>query len=197
MDMDSHRLIGMLPDREAETFADWLRAHPGIEVICRDRGGACARAARDAAPVAVQAADRFHLWEDLAEAVDKTVLACLAAIAPPPGPDSREDPGTAASPAAAAEPDGFRDVHGHDRKLVARHQERYAAVQALRAQDCSIRETAARLGLSRNTVLKFANAASIGELLVKATRRPSVLDPFQALPQPAVERRHHQRRRLA
>jgi transposase len=177
MDMDSHRLIDMLPDREAGTFADWLRAHPGIEVICRDRGGAYARAARDAAPVAVQVADRFHLWEDLAEAVEKTVLACLAAMAPPPGPDSREDPGTAASP--AAEPDGFRDVHGHDRKLVARHQERYAAVQALRAQDCSIRETAARLGLSRNTVLKFANAASIDELLVKATRRPSVLDPFK------------------
>jgi transposase len=167
----------MLPDREAETFADWLRAHPGTEVICRDRGGAYARAAREAAPVAVQVADRFHLWEDLAEAVEKTVLACLAAMAPPPGPDSRENPGTAASP--AAEPDGFRDSRGHERKLAARHRERYAAVRALRARGCSIRETAARLGLSRNTVLKFANAASIDELLVKATRRPGILDPFK------------------
>jgi transposase len=178
MDMDSHRLIDMLPDREAETFADWLRAHPGIEVICRDRGGAYARAGREAAPAAVQVADRFHLWQDLAEAVEKTVLACLAAIAPPPSP---EGPGAPESPDAPppAEPDGFRDQHGRDRRLVARHRERYAAVQALRAEGCSVREIARRLGLARNTVLKFAQAASIDELLVKATSRPSVLDPFK------------------
>jgi hypothetical protein len=181
MDMDSRRLTGMLPDREAETFADWLRAHPGIEVICRDRGGAYARAAREAAPAAVQVADRFHLWQDLAEAVEKTVLACLAALSPPsPGPQDPQPAAVPAGPAGApAEPDGFRDQHGHQRRLVARHRERYAAVQALRAEGCTIREIARRLGLARNTVLKFAQAVSIDELLVKSTSRPSVLDPFK------------------
>jgi transposase len=166
MDMDSHRLIDMLPDREAETFADWLRAHPGTGVICRDRGGAYARAGREAAPAAVQVADRFHLWQDLAGAVDKTVLACLAAL-------------LAEDPDAPAEPDGFRDAQGHERKLVTRHRERYAAVQKLRAEGCSIRETARRLGLGTRTVLRFDHAASAGELLVKATSRPSALDPFK------------------
>ena len=186
MDMDSHRLTGMLPDREAQTFAGWLRAHPGIEVICRDRGGAYARAAREAAPAAVQVADRFHLWHDLAEAVEKTVLACLAAMDPPPGPDgpADPDPGPAASPdaSAPAEPDGFRDVHGHERRLVTRHRERHAADWALRAEGCSVREIARRLGLARGTAAKFAGAASIDELLVKATRRPSILDPFKPYP---------------
>jgi transposase len=184
MDMDSHRLIDMLPDREAQTFADWLRAHPGTEVICRDRGGAYARAAREAAPCAVQVADRFHLWQDLAEAVEKTVLACLAAPASGPGSPqmTAADPGgPAAAPAAgtAGEPDGFRDIHGDERRLVARHRERYAAVQALRAQGCSVREIARRLEMARGAAAKFAGAASIDELLVKATRRPSILDPFK------------------
>jgi transposase len=179
MDMDTGRLIDMLPDREAETFAAWLRAHPGTEVICRDRGGAYARAAREAAPAAVQVADRFHLWQDLAQAVEKAVAAGLAALDPPPG-RSTPGPGTAASPdPAAPEPDGFRDINGRDRKLVARHRDRYAAVQALRAEGRSVAEIARRLGLGRNTASRFAHAASIDEVLVNATRRPSILDPFK------------------
>jgi transposase len=183
MDMDSHRLIDMLPDREADTFADWLREHPGIEVICRDRGGAYARAAREAAPAAVQVADRFHLWQDLAEAVEKTVLAALAAVAPGPCPQTAEtaapQDGPAPVPGTPAVPDGFRDVHGNERRLVARHRERYAAVQALRAEGCPVREIARRLGIAHDTAAKFANAATIDELLVKATSRPSILDPFK------------------
>ncbi|MFG2630726.1 transposase [Streptomyces sp. NPDC048473] len=70
----------MSPDRTSETFADWLRDHPGAEIICRDRASAYTRAVKEAAPHALEVADRWHLLQNLAAAVEKTChqhRACL------------------------------------------------------------------------------------------------------------------------
>jgi transposase len=73
IDCENHRVVDVLVGRDAEPLIAWLQEHPGPAVICRDRASAYAEASRTAAPEAVQVADRFHLWQNLATAVEKTV----------------------------------------------------------------------------------------------------------------------------
>jgi transposase len=160
IDMDTHRPVDVLEDRQAATLAGWLEEHPGVQVICRDRAGAYAEGARQGAPAAVQVADRFHLWQNLCVAVEKTVVACRADLREPaPVPDDLEAaPPVAGVPAEAAGPGPGPDPAGG--RLAVRSRERHAAVHDLLAQGRTHTQICQLLGLSPKTVRKFIGAAA-------------------------------------
>jgi len=193
VDIATGEAIDLLPDREAGTFEAWLKAHPGAQVICRDRAGAYAEGARAGAPEAIQVADRWHLWHNLAGYAEKTVVAHRACLTQPENHDDDTRAAAAGSaPAQAppapgpagplpAEPDGLRDVCGRERRLVTRTRERHAAVQDLLTAGQSLGAISRILSLDRKTVQRFAREPDVEKLLVKATSRETRLDPFKPL----------------
>jgi len=74
VDLERRRVIDLLADREAATLAAWLKAHPSVEVVSRDRSPTYASGINEGAPAAVQVAHRFHLLRNVREAVEKVMM---------------------------------------------------------------------------------------------------------------------------
>jgi transposase len=178
IDITTRRPIDVLADRTADTLTAWLRAHPGVEIVCRDRAGAYADGAARGAPEAIQVADRWHLWRNLGDAVERTVTKYrrhLHTLIPAPEPQ----PGVVAPPPAATPP---RTPEIRQDRVAVRTRERHAAIHALIAQGRGLKAIARELRLGRNTVRRFARAASPEELLVHGGtgQQPKSLEVFDS-----------------
>ena len=111
VDLETHRPIELLDGRDAETLATWLRQHPGIATIVRDRAGAYAEGANQGAPEANQIADRFHLAKNVTDAFEEVLKqrrwettgdGMVAAAAPSSATDQAAAAELAAAEAAVA-----------------------------------------------------------------------------------------------
>jgi transposase len=167
IDCETGAPLDLLAGREAQPLAAWLHAHPGVEVICRDRSGAYADGARLGAPDAVQVADRFHLWQNLAKAIERCVAAHRACLRPADAEPTQQPP-----PPQGAEPAG---------RFAERARHHHALVHDLLAQGHSLRGIARHLGWGFRTVHRYACAATWQELVEGKWQRPgpSKLDPFK------------------
>ncbi len=155
IDGETGRRVDVLEGRTADVAADWLRAHPGVEIVTRDGSGAYGEAVRSALPAAVQVSDRWHLWHGLAEAARKEV---------------------AAHSACWAEAGGVPLQEG---KRAETTLERWQQVRDLRAQGVGLGDCARRLGLAMNTVKRYDRADAPGKLRRAAQYRPTLVDPYR------------------
>ena len=64
-DLEDHHLVALLDGRDAKEFEEWLKQHPKIKTIARDRASAYATAINKVLPDCIQVADRFHLFDNL------------------------------------------------------------------------------------------------------------------------------------
>jgi transposase len=154
IDAETHQRVDVLHDRKADTLEAWLRNHPGVQIVCRDSSATYAEAIRRALPTAVQIADRWHLWHNLAEAVGKEVAAhsvCWAKAGPPP----------------------------HDGPQAATTRERWQQIHALLDKGVGLLECGRRLNLSLNTIKRYARATEPDRLVRAPKYRPTLVDPYR------------------
>ncbi len=182
IDLERRQPVALLPERTAEPLTQWLREHPGVQVIARDRSQAYAEGARHGAPAATQVADRFHLLQNLAEAltqvfttqgqaldaVNATVRqqpvllpdgAVAVPVPPPPTPPPEQE--------RAAQ-------------RAAHRQATYDTVWAFHRQGWTVAAIAAQVGRSRRTVERYLRLPTWPGRQHRSHYGRSVLNPYKA-----------------
>lgn len=173
VNLETHRILDLLPDRSAPTAATWMQGHPEIELVSRDRSKEFATAVAEGAPQAVQVLDRFHLMQNLVEQVDVVVSRCVADL-------RRRLPRPTSKPASSAPPAEWKPapspsiLRRQDARQHAR-QARYEQVLALRQEGCNSVEIAQRLGMPRRTVHDWVRHFRQDS---QRRKRPSAFDRF-------------------
>jgi transposase len=182
IDLERRQPVALLPDREGDTLARWLQAHPGVEVITRDRSKAYADGARQGAPQATQVADRFHVVQNLAEALTQLFnrhSQALQAVNAAQRQTPRTQPdGTVVVPVPPTSPSRTAQVQAAQSRSrrVARHEQ----IWALRQQGWTGQAIAQQLGIAKATVFRYLRSPTFAERTSKR-RGHSILNPYKDL----------------
>src|SRR3954451_4643648 len=177
VDLDRRCVLDLLPDRTAETLADWLRRQPQIAVVARDRSTEYARGIGLGAPGATQVADRWHVLVNLRPAVERWLAGAQARLRRlPPGPGTPADtqPGRRTKPFARTRAERAARVGRRERWIVL-----YEEVRRRHAAGDALQAISRAMNLAVGTVRKYASAESFPVPEGRALRR-SILDPYLA-----------------
>lgn len=176
LDWESRHPVDLLVDRSAEAFACWLREHPGVQVIIRDRSTEYLRGASEGAPDAQQVLDRWHVLKNLREAIERLLNRTQMQPNAQGGMPSRQK---------RTRSEQARSEGSRLRRLAQYHQ-----VMELYKQGGSIVGIARQLGISRQTVRKCLQAKSFPEWK-KAPYTKSAIDPYRPYLRERWQQGHH------
>ena len=182
VDLETHQPIALLADRKAETLIEWLQAHPGIEVLSRDRSKTYRKAMTEGAPDAIQVADRFHLVKNLSEVLERVLGGYRTELEKVER--SQQQLTLTASPekVVVARPNPTATQKAQQRILSNQKYriKQQKAVKKMQSQQCPPSVIARKLGMSRNTVARYGNSPNFP---TAPARRPtfgrSLLAPYK------------------
>ena len=141
-DLERRCTIDLLPDREGGTVVAWLAAHPGVEIVCRDRGGGFREGATKGAPRALQICGRWHLLENATAAFVEAVKRHMG--------DLRR-----AITGGNIDPDVLSSAEKVQWAGWKRRDEVNGTVRSLKSQGHSIKGIVRATGVSRQTVRRI------------------------------------------
>jgi transposase len=184
VDLERRRPIELLPDREAGTLAAWLQQHAGVQVVTRDRATYYADGITAGAPGALQVADRFHLVQNLREAIERVlqrergVLREAAPILHPKRARNESLKKQNLPPLRRKDRPRQRSAKELLQQQARRAQRvaRYEEIKQLRAEGHSLSAIARRMGMQRATVRLFLRADEYPE--ARPGTKPSKVQPF-------------------
>lgn len=162
VDHETGKAIDLLPDRDCETVKQWLKKHPTVEIVTRDRSGEYREAITQALPDAVQIADRWHLLKNLRETIQRHISRRHKAVAQivTRSINDKElvDPNIATKQRRYDQGPGQEALHN------ARTEKREAlfkAVKARYAEGAYTTDLAKEFALARQTISKWVNSETL------------------------------------
>jgi transposase len=188
VNLETHQPIALLPDRSAETLADWLKAHPGVEILSRDRSKTYRRGMNEGAPKAIQVADRFHLLHNLEETLEKALKGHTQVLR---RVEQAQPPDHAVAASESSEPPPPSAVTKRAQRL-----ERYEQVHALRQQGYRIKDIAHHLGMGKRTVFTYLSHETFPEWQPSIRQRSSGIDPYKSYLLEQWQQGHQQTKQL-
>lgn len=174
VDLERHRPLDVLPDKKAATFAAWLKQHPGIRVISRDRDSAFADGAKEGAPEAIQVADRWHLHQNLGDALQRLLhrhpAALRAAVLGDHDPVAGDAPEVIAAPVLITVPVA--------QPLHSERTQRFQQVLSLHEQGWSHVQIAREVGLNWRTVKRYIVGRELPKRGAPCLQATSTVRPY-------------------